>query len=206
MAASDYEHSVFINCPFDDQYRSLFEAIVFTVQDCGFFARCAREVSDSSQVRIEKIFKIISQCRYGIHDISRVELDPRRHLPRFNMPLELGVFLGAKRYGSRNQRRKSCLVLDRKQYRYQHFCSDIRGQDISAHNGAPKTAIRLVRDWLNDSVSDVRIPSGSIIAKRYHLFETELPIFSQSLKKIPGELTFIDFRNLAIDWLKDNPW
>lgn len=203
MSASDYENNVFINCPFDDQYRSLFEAIVFTVQDCGFFARCAREVSDSSQVRIEKIFKIISQCRYGIHDISHVELDTPHNLPRFNMPLELGVFLGAKRFGSPNQKRKSCLILDRDQHRYQQFCSDIRGQDISAHNGAPETAIRLVRDWLNDSVPDagVMIPSGSNIAKRYHLFDSELPVFSQSFKKIPEELTFIDFRNLVIAWL-----
>jgi hypothetical protein len=94
MAASAYEYSVFINCPFDGQYRSLFEAIVFTVQDCGCIARCALEVSDASQVRIEKIFKMISQCKFGIHDISLTELDPSHHLPRFNMPLELGMFLG----------------------------------------------------------------------------------------------------------------
>jgi len=120
------------------------------------------------------------------------------------MPLELGVFLGAKRYGSRNQKRKSCLVLDREPHRYQLFCSDIKGQDISAHNGSARTAITLVRDWLNDSESNVNIPSGSFIAKRYELFETELPVFSQNFKKIPRELTFIDFRNLVIAWLEEN--
>ncbi len=97
-------------------------------------------------------------------------------------------------------------MLDRDQYRYQEFCSDIAGQDISAHNREPDIAIRLVRNWLNDSVSDVRIPSGSKIAERYHLFETDLPLYSETFKQIQSELTFIDFRNLVIEWLKHNPW
>lgn len=206
MPTSNYEYNVFINCPFDDQYHSLFEAIVFAVQDCGFIARCALEVSDSSQVRIDKIFRIISECKYGIHDISRTELDSTHQLPRFNMPLELGLFLGAKRFGSSNQKRKMCLVLDIDQYRYQKFCSDIAGQDISAHIGDPNQAIRLVRDWLNDSVSNVMIPSGSNIADRYQLFKDDLPIYIETFKKIKQELTFIDLRNLVIAWLEDNSW
>jgi integral membrane sensor domain MASE1 len=34
MGDSQVQH-VFINCPFDPQYRSLFEAIVFAVSVCG---------------------------------------------------------------------------------------------------------------------------------------------------------------------------
>jgi transcription initiation factor TFIIIB Brf1 subunit/transcription initiation factor TFIIB len=56
------------------------------------------EVSDASQVRIEKIAGIIAACKFGIHDISRTELDPTTHLPRFNMPLELGLFLGREAF------------------------------------------------------------------------------------------------------------
>lgn len=41
------------------------------------------------------------------------------------MPLELGLFLGAKRYGTGKQRTKLCLILDRERYRYQKYCSDI---------------------------------------------------------------------------------
>ena len=55
-AASDYVKSVFVNCPFDGGYSPLFEAIVFTVFDCGFRARCTLEIDDSGQSRIEKIF------------------------------------------------------------------------------------------------------------------------------------------------------
>jgi hypothetical protein len=124
MAAA-YEDSVFVNCPFDDAYRSLFESIVFAVHDCGYIARSALEVDDASQVRIEKIAVIIGACRFGIHDISRTELDTATALPRFNMPLELGMFLGAKRYGRAEQKQKSCLILDVERHRYQKFISDI---------------------------------------------------------------------------------
>src|SRR4051794_33073795 len=119
MAVSDYGRQVFINCPFDAQYKKLFEAITFAVFDCGFLPRCARELDDGSQVRIEKILDLIASCKFGIHDISRTESDPRSQLPRFNMPLELGIFLGAKRYGEGQQREKVGLILDRQPYRYQ---------------------------------------------------------------------------------------
>ena len=102
---ASYEDSVFINCPFDSQYQAIFYALVFAVHDCGYVARCALEVDDSGLVRIQKIEQMISDCRFGIHDISRVESDPHTQLPRFNMPLELGLFLGAKRYGKSGKRR-----------------------------------------------------------------------------------------------------
>jgi len=38
-----YRQSVFINCPFDNQYWPLFEALVFTVIACEFEPRCALE-------------------------------------------------------------------------------------------------------------------------------------------------------------------
>lgn len=88
-----YDLSVFINCPFDAKYRSLFQAAIFAVFDCGYVPRCALEVYDSGQVRIDKIVGLIKRCRFGIHDISRTELDRKSRLPRFNMPLELGIFL-----------------------------------------------------------------------------------------------------------------
>ena len=80
---ASYEDSVFINCPFDSQYQTIFYALVFAVHDCGYVARCALEVDDSGLVRIQKIEQMISDCRFGIHDISRVESDPQTQLPRF---------------------------------------------------------------------------------------------------------------------------
>lgn len=203
-----YEDYVFINCPFDGEYQPIFEALVFAVHDCGFIARCALEAEDGSQVRIEKIEEIIAACRLGIHDISRTELDPESALPRFNMPLELGLFLGAKRYGTGNQRKKLCLILDREPYRYQKYCSDIAGQDIRAHAGEPHEAVRVVRNWLRNATADseVVIPGGSVMVARYERFERELPTVCERLRLNRDELLFNDYTTVVSEWLKANSW
>lgn len=205
MPDSQFEYGVFINCPFDAAYRPLFEAIVFAVHDCGYIARCSLEVSDASQVRIEKIAGIIASCKFGIHDISRTELDTATQLPRFNMPLELGMFLGAKRFGSRKHQSKTCLILDVERYRYQKFVSDIAGQDIAAHAGNADEAIKAVRDWLSAATSkSVKIPSGSVIARRYETFRKELPATCERLQLNVDELTFGDYVVQVEEWLKVN--
>jgi hypothetical protein len=196
---------VFINCPFDDQYQSLFEAIAFAVFVCGFQPRCALEMDDGSQTRIEKIFNIIEDCKYGIHDISKTELDSTNHLPRFNMPLELGMFLGAKRFGQDDQREKVCLILDRESYRYQKFISDISGQDIRAHGDDPRSAISIVRNWLRKAVSSLSLPGGESIGDRYGFFRRELPSLCRSLQLSPEELTFPDYLWILKIWLDQNP-
>jgi hypothetical protein len=139
---------VFINCPFDDTYKPLFDAIVFAVYDVGFVARCALEVDDASEVRLAKITRIIERCAYGVHDISSVGLGAGTNLPRFNMPLELGLYLGCKLFGGGAQRKKACLILDSDPYRYRASISDISGQDIHSHKGDPMRAISEVRNWL----------------------------------------------------------
>jgi len=205
MASPQYDYSVFINCPFDAEYRPLFEALVFAVHDCGYIARCALEIDDASQVRIEKVEKIIAACKFGIHDISRTELDPATKLPRFNMPLELGMFLGAKRFGRAEQKNKVCLILDTERYRFQKFISDISGQDISAHQGKPEQAIKVVRDWLSNATpKSVRIPGGTAIAERYAMFRQELPAMCAKLRLKEDELTFNDYVVLVEEWLKLN--
>ena len=103
---SRLQEQVFINVPFDRQYTKLFRALVFAVEDCGFHARCALDTEDGGQPRIHRLYKIIRESSLGIHDISRTTLDGSNRLPRFNMPLELGLFLGAKHFGDRLQRKK----------------------------------------------------------------------------------------------------
>ena len=201
MAASRYTDNVFVNCPFDDAYQSIFRAIVFAVFDCGFVARCALEIDDSSQVRIDKIARIIAESKFGIHDISRTELDGKTGLPRFNMPLELGMFLGAKRFGRDRQRTKACLILDMEPYRYQAFISDIAGQDIRPHGNEPGEAIKLVRNWLRDSSKRKTIPGGKEISRRYELFRKQLLEMCGELKIEEDELTFNDYTNLVSEWL-----
>jgi hypothetical protein len=203
-----HERDVFLNCPFDSNYRPLLRGLLFAVHDCGFRARSALELEDSGEVRVQKIVRIIGESPYGIHDISRVEADPKTGLPRFNMPLELGLFLGAKAYGDSGNQGKRCMVLDREPFRYQRFCSDISGQDIRAHAGKITLAIELVRNWLSttEPAQGMVIPSGSVIASRYKAFRNAQPAGCDRLQLNPRRLTFGDDVTLVVGWLQENPW
>ncbi len=202
LAAEDYSQSVFINCPFDSEFLDLFYAKVFCVIDCGFKARCAQESVDGDEVRIEKIKKIIQQCQYGIHDISRTGLCKKTRLPRFNMPLELGMFLGAQHYGDSEQKKKICLITDTTKYRFQKFMSDIAGQDVCAHNNKPKKLINLIRSWLRDSSKKQTISGGAYIVQRYKKFRTELPTFLNDSKISNEEMTFTEYTYFVYSWLE----
>ena len=129
------KRDVFINCPFSQDYQPLFQAIVFTCLRSGFRPRCALEVDDGSDNRFDKICRIIGNYKLGVHDISKTELVPKSRLPRFNMPMESGLFLAAKKFGGVAQNLKKCIIFDRESYRYQKFLSDISGQDIHSYGG-----------------------------------------------------------------------
>jgi len=202
---SAYSRNVFINCPFDEAYMPIFHSIIFTVFDCGYLARCALEIPDSSEIRIEKIAKVITECKYGIHDISLTTLDRDTNLPRFNMPLELGMFMGAKRFGDSAQKKKICLILDKSPYRYQSFISDIAGQDIQAHKNDDAEVIRIVRNWLRSTSGSVSIPDGKEILRRYRQFKLELPNLCKKVKLTIDEMIFNDYAAIVYEWLSNNP-
>jgi hypothetical protein len=167
--------------------------MLFTIVRCGFKPRCALEIVDGAATRISKIEKLIEECPLGINDISRTEADPASGLPRFNMPLELGLFLGAKRYGDEKQRRKKCLVMDREQYRYQAFMSDIAGQDIFAHGNETGRVINAVRSFLNSVKRGDPLPSAAMIEADFAAFNRSLPEICLPLHVDPSALDYRDF-------------
>lgn len=59
MDLPSYSNSVFINCPFDQDYEPLLDSIIFTVYACGFIPRSALEEDDSSDMRLDKIVRLI---------------------------------------------------------------------------------------------------------------------------------------------------
>lgn len=199
MAAENRD--VFVNCPFDTDYRPLFNAIVFTIIRSGFRARCALEADNAAENRFDKICKIISECRYGVHDISRTEVDGNPPLPRFNMPLELGLFLGAKKYGGARHREKSCIIFDREQYRFQRYISDIAGQDIHAHRGEPASLIVELAAWLRIHSGDAQVPGGVAIGNEFVAFEEALPTIYAARQLDPGEVTFGDYNAVVVQYL-----
>lgn len=171
---------------------------------CGFRPRSAREVDDGAEVRIEKIFSIISECRYGIHDICRTELDEDNRLPRFNMPLELGLFLSSKKFGGADHNKKRALIFDIERFRYQRFISDLAGMDIHGHRGEPIAALRDVRDWLAN-VSRRQLPSANRLERVYNRFLADFPAICDELEFEPDQIPYVDFERLVAAWLLQAP-
>lgn len=204
---SGFDKNVFINCPFDDKYLPLLRAVVFTVHDMGFRARCALEASNAGNIRIDKIQNIIAECKYSIHDLSRTQLDRTHRLPRFNMPLELGIDLGCKRFGKPHEQEKVILVMDIEPHRYQKFISDISGQDVYAHGGTQKQIINEVREWLRPELDPTKviIPSGAEIMTRFRQFKRVLPSICLRFHWDPTKLGFVDYAFAVASWSSANP-
>jgi hypothetical protein len=174
---------------------------VFTVSRSGFRIRCGLEADDATENRLAKILSIVDQCPYGVHDISRTETDGDPPLPRFNMPLELGIFLGAKRFGSRRQREKRCIIFDREPHRYQRFISDIAGQDIHSHGGDAIALIKELAAWLRQQSGVANVPGGIAIAEEYLAFQAELPAIANARGLQAEELTFADYADIVVRYL-----
>lgn len=204
---TNFLRNVFINCPFDETYTPFFNAIVFTIHDIGFRPRCALEANNASQVRLDKVMDIISECKYSIHDLSFAALDSKTGLPRFNMPFELGLDLGCRRFGNPQQKEKISLVLDIEAHRYEKFISDVKGQDITARGSSVPELIGVVRDWLRNELDPrvVLIPSGENISIRYSAFQIALPSICAKLKWDLKKLQFPDFSFAIATWIEENP-
>ena len=202
MSKQSYNKSVFINCPIDRNYRPLFYASVFTIIRCGFYPRCAEEESDSSEIRLYKIYRMISECKYGIHDLSMTCIDEKTRLPRFNMPFELGLFLSAKYFGYNNQTKKNCLIFEKQTHSYEKYISDIKGQDISSHDDKSKIIISKIRDWLKTNSKNKYLPGGSAIWNDYQKFEKWLPQICRTSNLEIAELTYLDYAELIYKWIE----
>ena len=192
MSKAKYVDKVFINCPFDKAYESILHAIAFTIYRCGFYPITALNEDDGSVQRLEKIHSCISSCKYGIHDISRAEINSPE-LPRFNMPLELGIFYGAKKFGDKIQNEKIALVFDSERYRYMKFISDLNGVDIKAHNNLPENVIGSVSTWLRTASKRRTIVGEVTVRTDYIIFKKALPQLLKNAGLTRRKLAFNDY-------------
>jgi hypothetical protein len=151
---------VFINCPFDDDYRSCLEATLFTVTISGYRPRCALEENDAGDIRFDKLRKLIAESDYTIHDLSRTE-SSEEGLPRFNMPFELGLMMGAKHFGGPKQRAKRACIMIAENYVLPKYLSDLAGNDPAAHASDPRAVVRIVRDHLHNDPDGHRLPGAA---------------------------------------------
>ena len=67
MADADrLARGVFVNCPFDVEYKAKFDALIFTIYDCGFYPRCSKEFANSGKARFHAVWYKNFQNSAGI--------------------------------------------------------------------------------------------------------------------------------------------
>lgn len=152
-----FETNVFINCPFDKDYTPLLRTLSFTLLYLDLEPKLSQTLS-SSIIRINQIKQHIRNCKFSIHDLYRSKPLKKGDVPRFNMPYELGLDIGASEYGGKALKAKKTLILETERYHYQKVLSDISGQDIENHNDDPLTLNLKVRNWLSANNPGIIIP------------------------------------------------
>ena len=202
------KRNVFVKVPFDEDYAPLFNALVFAIMACGYRVRCALEDDDSGDIRLEKLVRLIRECPRSIHDLSRIELGDNE-LPRFNMPFELGLALGAKRFGGPTRKNYRIKIMVAEPYKLPAYLSDLGGNDPTAHHSKPQQVIRIVRNYLQ------RAPSGGILAgparlaEDFDRFNADLPEIARRIDFEPEEVGgFTDYRTFlwcVAEFLKSAP-
>ena len=148
---------------------------------------------------------IMSECPFGIHDLSRNGLDPRTSLARFNMPIELGIFLGLGYDEASCKQTKSMIFLDANPRDYEKTASDLKGRDPRIHSNDPDRLITHIREWLRSLGLSGTIPGGKEITRRYRLFLKDIPDLLTQVHLHESEISkpehFLSWCDLVTEWL-----
>lgn len=132
-------NAVFLNIPYDDQFRRLYLAYITGLIHLGLDPRATLEIP-GGQDRLGKILELIRSCRYSIHDLSRVQLDRTQPAtPRFNMPFELGLAVASAQIDSAPH---DWFVFETVHRRLAKSLSDLSGTDANIHQGTVSGVMR----------------------------------------------------------------
>ena len=132
--------SVFLNCPYDPEYQSRFDAAVLATICCGFTPRSALESGTVADPRMERIMRAIFESKYSIHDLSRCRGEGDANLARFNMALELGIAMACRFLSIRATDKHDWLAIVPSGHQYARFISDLGGFDPPRLMMAPNAA------------------------------------------------------------------
>ena len=162
--------SVFINCPFDNAYSPLFDAIVFTVAACGLEPRSSLEGGAIGEPRLERITRALFASHFSIHDLTRCTGQGPENFARFNMPLELGLAM-AHRLLSSGETKHEWMVMVPQGHTYARFISDLNGFDPARHDGTVRGVVTQVLSWLSERPMVSAWPEPRILLDALPRFE-----------------------------------
>lgn len=165
-----FETDVFINCPFDEAYAPLLEAMLFCVVYAGLTPRLANERLENGENRLDKIIGLARGAKYSIHDVSRAQASKPDEWFRMNMPFELGMDFGIRRTAGPEAGQKKFLIFERNPYDTKRALSDLAGQDVEAHHDRHEDVILRVRNFLRVEAG-CALPGAARIAADYATFQ-----------------------------------
>lgn len=181
-----FDKNIFINCPFDKDYiNNLLKPMLYAIIKIGFNPRLSLEVSDSGQIRLEKITKIIMDCKYSIHDLSIVKSKKVGEYARMNMPFELGIDYGLRINGDQNLKSKKFLILEATNYDYQKAISDINGFDIKVHKNDTENIFDCIYSWTSETLTITR--QNPPLKNYYDFMDFNAKLFDEKLEEFNSE-------------------
>ena len=104
------------------------------------------------------------------------------------MPFELGMALGAKRFGGPAHRADRIKIMVADPYRLPAYLSDLGGNDPDAHHADPSQLIRIVRNFLDTSPAGAPLPGPARLAESFALFAAGLPALAREIEHRPQEI------------------
>lgn len=202
----EFNKNIFVNCPFDDDYKPLLKSLLFTIIYCGFNPRIALERFDSGEGRLSKIKELIDSSIYSIHDLSRIKSKKLDEYFRLNMPFEIGLDLGCRLYNPEPKyKEKRTLILETEEYSYQKALSDLSNSDVKCHNGDSEELIYQIRNWFCELTdNEESIQGASIIWDDYNIFNTDLfqEMTDRGLRqKDIDKMTIPELQRKMVSWI-----
>ncbi len=166
----DYNKSVFINCPLDNDFAPLLEAMLFCIVRAGLHPRLASEQIEAGKNRLDKILDLIATCKFSVHDLSRAVSKTAGEALRMNMPFELGLDMGRRRAPDHETGDKKFLIFESKQYELKRCLSDINGLDVAFHEDDFQLVLKKMRDFLVVE-AECQLPGLTEMKNEYTLFQ-----------------------------------
>lgn len=167
---ADFDSSVFVNCPFDQDFAPLLEAMTFCVIRADLTPRLASERLEAGESRLEKIIHLIESCKYSVHDLSRAVAKKKGEALRMNMPFELGLDMGRRRAPDPETDDKKFLIFEDRPYELKRCLSDLNGVDVEFHKCDFQLVIRKLRDFLRVEAG-CHLPGPSALEGEYFTFQ-----------------------------------
>jgi hypothetical protein len=164
---------VFLNIPYDASFERLYISYIVGISAFRLIPHTTLEIPDSTR-RLDRIQALLHECRYSIHDLSRVQVSRKgARVPRFNMPFELGL---AVSWSHVNPDRHSWFVCDSERHRVLKSTSDLAGTDFNIHDGTIRGVMReLCNMFIRQSVR----PDVSQMMKQYRRLRSAIPHIQQ---------------------------